>query len=240
MLAVLMVSVALPLRAATAFTRTTLHVPGDFPTIQAALDAASRGDRVLVDPGTYSEVLRFRQKDVRLSSSGGPAVTVLAIPSGDLGVKIGPGGAFKGFRVTGGGFGYFDATMHVLGRGTLMQHNVLVPTGPGLRRRSRPAAGMEPAGRHRPGHVGSAGLPWSASGQPGALERFFGTSSPSTSFCSVPTSGSGLTWWVVPTDRSPRRSTRRGVTPGSGPPGDGGRPGRPRSRPPGRPATTTG
>jgi parallel beta-helix repeat protein len=36
---------------------TTLHVPRDFPTIQAAVDATVPGDLVLVGPGTYHEAV---------------------------------------------------------------------------------------------------------------------------------------------------------------------------------------
>ena len=36
----------------------TVRVPGDHPTIQAGVDAASAGDLVLVEPGTYAEAVR--------------------------------------------------------------------------------------------------------------------------------------------------------------------------------------
>lgn len=39
---------------------TTIAVPGDFPTIQAAVDAARPGDMVLVAPGIYREAVAIR------------------------------------------------------------------------------------------------------------------------------------------------------------------------------------
>lgn len=38
----------------------TLHVPGDFPTISAAADAARAGDTVLIHAGVYEETVRIR------------------------------------------------------------------------------------------------------------------------------------------------------------------------------------
>ncbi len=55
----------------------TLHVPTEYPTIQAAIDAASVGDIVLVAAGTYLETLDFIGKPIRVTSAEGPASTVI-------------------------------------------------------------------------------------------------------------------------------------------------------------------
>ena len=99
-----------------------IHVPGDYPTIQAALDASKIGGTVLVDPGTYKENLDFHGKDIRLESTGGAAVTTLDVPGG-TGVTIGPYGVFEGFTVTGA-VGDFGGGMAVSGYGTLITQNV--------------------------------------------------------------------------------------------------------------------
>lgn len=71
----------------------TLTVPGDYPTIQAALNASTSGDVVLVAPGTYFENLTIglAQDGVRLESMAGASSTT-----------IDGGGVDKVIRVVGG------------------------------------------------------------------------------------------------------------------------------------------
>ena len=61
--------------------QTTIHVPTDQPTIQAAINAANGGDTVLVAPGTYNENIDFYGKAITVTSSGGPAVTTINGPN---------------------------------------------------------------------------------------------------------------------------------------------------------------
>lgn len=58
---------------------TTIHVPGDYTTIQAALNAANPFDVVSVDAGTYAEHIVWPfVDDITLSSStGNPANTII-------------------------------------------------------------------------------------------------------------------------------------------------------------------
>lgn len=46
----------------------TINVPGDFSTIQAAIDTAVNGDTVLVQPGTYVENISFNGKNIIIGS----------------------------------------------------------------------------------------------------------------------------------------------------------------------------
>ncbi len=47
---------------------TTIHVPGDQPTIQAGIDTSTDGDTVLVQPGVYQENIDFLGKGIFVSS----------------------------------------------------------------------------------------------------------------------------------------------------------------------------
>ncbi|MBX3373800.1 MAG: right-handed parallel beta-helix repeat-containing protein [Phycisphaeraceae bacterium] len=84
----------------------TIHVPGDYGTIQAAIAAAAEGDEIVVAPGIYGESIDFLGKALHLRGSDGPAVTV--IDAGGLGVRVmrisgsGAGTRVEGFTLTGG------------------------------------------------------------------------------------------------------------------------------------------
>ena len=99
-----------------------INVPGDYITIQSAISAASPGDSIVVDSGTYVENLNFGGKILYVRSINGPESTILA-PAGGTGVKMGPGGEFSGFTVTGAS-AYFGAGMAVSGTGSVIRGNI--------------------------------------------------------------------------------------------------------------------
>ncbi|MBE0598909.1 MAG: hypothetical protein IH614_16760 [Desulfuromonadales bacterium] len=65
----------------TACADTVRNVPEDYPTIQAAIDAANAGDLVLVAPGTYHEMV-IMYKPVRLQGAGAASTFINANPGG--------------------------------------------------------------------------------------------------------------------------------------------------------------
>ena len=60
----------------------TINVPGDQPTIQAAVDAAGVDDIIVVAPGTYLEQVRIDGKDLTLQGAGAGQTTIEAVPLG--------------------------------------------------------------------------------------------------------------------------------------------------------------
>jgi len=47
---------------------TIINVPGDYTTIQSAINASSNGDTILVEPNTYYENINFRGRNIVLTS----------------------------------------------------------------------------------------------------------------------------------------------------------------------------
>ncbi len=90
-----------------------LTVPGDFPTIEAAIAAAVEGDEIVVGPGTYSRVggpiwssLESGGQNITVRSSDGPEVTILDGGGGRI-VELFMGETtatrLEGFTLTNGG-----------------------------------------------------------------------------------------------------------------------------------------
>ena len=83
-----------------------LHVPGDYGTIQAAIDAAQNQDTVLVDRGFYPEFIDFKGKNITVKSLHGPAATAIDAQGKFSVVSFrggeGPEAILEGFTITGG------------------------------------------------------------------------------------------------------------------------------------------
>jgi hypothetical protein len=62
------------------------HVPGDYPTIQAAVDAAGEGDTILVAPGVYSEHVVVSTSGLTLRGAG--PVSPVERPSASAGENV--------------------------------------------------------------------------------------------------------------------------------------------------------
>jgi hypothetical protein len=84
----------------------TIQVPGDYPTIQEAIQATENGDTVVVAPGFYQENLNFLGKAITVKSSFGPILTIVSAAEADSVVRFGSGegldSVLEGFTLTNG------------------------------------------------------------------------------------------------------------------------------------------
>ena len=78
-----------------------INVPGDFATIQGAIDAAVSGDEIVVAPGTYNEII---SNFGIVRSSHGPDVTIIDGSGFNFSVVTCTTGCgvLEGFTITGG------------------------------------------------------------------------------------------------------------------------------------------
>ena len=97
----------------TTLLSATIHVPGDYATIQEGIDAAVTGDTVLVGPGFYTEHLAIAAKAIVLTTEFGPDSTTLWPPNVDIPAIDIDLGDIVGMEVSGffvlGGFSYQEA-----------------------------------------------------------------------------------------------------------------------------------
>lgn len=88
----------------------TIHVPGDYPTIQAGINASSNGDTVLVASGTYTGTgnknLDFGGRRIVVMSEGGPASCTIDCQSSGRGAYFHSGesslSVLQGFTIKSG------------------------------------------------------------------------------------------------------------------------------------------
>ena len=87
----------------------TWYVPDDYGAIQDAINAAGRGDTIIVRPGTYVEHIDLSGKAITLKSEKGPlATTIKLLPEEYTVVDCisgeGPDTVLEGFRILGPGY----------------------------------------------------------------------------------------------------------------------------------------
>jgi serine protease len=105
----------------------TINIPADQPTIQSGINAASNGDTVLVARGIYKENIDFKGKAITVTSSTGPAATV--IDGGNISTVVtfqtseGMSSKLSGFTIRHG-TASFGAGIYLLGTSPTITGNV--------------------------------------------------------------------------------------------------------------------
>lgn len=114
---------------------TTIYVPGDYPTIQAGINAASNGDTVLVAEGTYYENIDFFGKRIVLKSENGAEATIIEIGTTDIPVVSFHNGEdrssmIRGFTISGD-LSYWG--IHCVSASPTIYNNIIINHEVGIR-----------------------------------------------------------------------------------------------------------
>jgi hypothetical protein len=79
-----------------------LHVPGDWPSIQSAVDHAQSGDTILVGPGTWVGPVQVIDKILVIVGVNGAGITTLNGGSSAYALILSSGSLVEGLTITGG------------------------------------------------------------------------------------------------------------------------------------------
>ncbi len=117
----------------------TINVPGDYLTIQEAIDASANNDVVLVAPGIYLENINFNGKAILVKSAVGPEVTTISGNQSDSVVLFisgeGQDSIIDGFTITNGsghefvghhGANYYGGGVYCEGTDPIIRNNTIV------------------------------------------------------------------------------------------------------------------
>jgi hypothetical protein len=111
---------------------TVINVPGDCPTIQAAVDSCLNGDTVVVAPGFYSgdgnREITIIGKSITVMSSDGPLSTVIDCAVSYKGFVLDAGGSsvteLQGFTIQNVFYGVFCDSSSVILRNVIIENFV--------------------------------------------------------------------------------------------------------------------
>ena len=108
---------------------TTINVPAEVPTIQAAINGAEPGDTILVAPGTYLERIDFQGKAITVISAAGPEQTIIDANGTGSVVTFRSGetrsSVLAGFTIRGGFSGYAGGGVYVASASPTIRDNVI-------------------------------------------------------------------------------------------------------------------
>ncbi|MFW5653270.1 MAG: choice-of-anchor Q domain-containing protein, partial [Planctomycetota bacterium] len=126
--------------AASPLVADDLLVPAEYPTIQAAINAAEVGDEVIVSPGVYNESIDFLGKAITVRSVAGPENTRISAVGTGLPVVVfnsgeTPDSNFEGFFVSDGSAfrdGHMNAGAGIFVRNSSPTLSNLIVSGNGI------------------------------------------------------------------------------------------------------------
>jgi hypothetical protein len=135
-LAVLVVVLTFSLVTAVPAAAATINVPASYATIQAAINAASPGDIIVVAAGTYTEDLTVNTANLTIRSATGMAVTTIQLVDG-VGIDIQAGAtnftlggaSGQGFTILSGAGTTFNIQLANAPAGVTISYNTINTTG---------------------------------------------------------------------------------------------------------------